>query len=349
LAEKAVGLAANNAWFRHTLGVAHYRAGNWKAALDVLGQNLDLRDGGDSYDWFFLAMASWNLGERERARRWYAAARLRMDRQGPGDEELRRFRAEAAALLGVPEWPAQDGPPAGKDDLALDTLLVELVPGAPWAHSRRALAYCRLGRWDKAALDYAELLKARPDDLECWREYASVLLLQGDRDGYRRVCEGVQERFGRGQGANEPYLLALTLSLAPNGAAEPAQVVEQAQKAVAAHPKAGWYRHALALAHYRAGNFAEADRQCKQSIADDPAWGGHVVNWLLLALAQQQLGHADEARQWLDKATRWIEEKAPGKPKGQEVDLPVPSWGDRLEIQLLRREAEALPSRKQKG
>jgi hypothetical protein len=50
-------------------------------------------------------------------------------------------------------------------------------------------------------------------------------------------------------------------------------------------------------------------------------------------MAHQRLGHARQARQWLDKACRKIGEKKTG------ARLP---WYRRLTFQLLRREAEGL-------
>jgi hypothetical protein len=64
---------------------------------------MKLRDGVDCSEWFFLATAHWQLSEKAKARHWYNRAVDRMDRNQPQNEELRRFRAEAAALLGVKE------------------------------------------------------------------------------------------------------------------------------------------------------------------------------------------------------------------------------------------------------
>jgi hypothetical protein len=51
---------------------------------------------------FLLAMAHWQLGERDEACRWYEKAVELMNTK-PNDAELWRFRSEAAALLGRPE------------------------------------------------------------------------------------------------------------------------------------------------------------------------------------------------------------------------------------------------------
>ena len=105
LAKRAVDVqpANGNSW--KTLGAAQYSAGDWKAARAALEKSMELRKGGDSFDWFFLAMAHWQLGDKEQARKWYDQGVTWMEKNAPQDEELRRFRAEAAALLDLPHSP----------------------------------------------------------------------------------------------------------------------------------------------------------------------------------------------------------------------------------------------------
>src|SRR5262249_11242798 len=59
LATRAVELGPKQPTIWNTLGAAHYRAGDWKASVGALHQSMDLGGGGDSFDWFFLAMAHW--------------------------------------------------------------------------------------------------------------------------------------------------------------------------------------------------------------------------------------------------------------------------------------------------
>jgi tetratricopeptide (TPR) repeat protein len=99
LAKKAVELAPKEGNYWNTLGAAHYRAGDWKAAVAALEKSRELRQGGDIYDWFFLAMAHGHLGEKEEARKWYDRAIAWTDKNNPNDEEVRRFREEAAKVL----------------------------------------------------------------------------------------------------------------------------------------------------------------------------------------------------------------------------------------------------------
>jgi tetratricopeptide (TPR) repeat protein len=109
LAKQAVARAPTNAAFWTTLGVAQYRAGDWPAAVASLEKSMQLGRGGDAADWFFLAMAHWQSGAKDKARPWYDRAVGWTEKNGPKDEELGRLRAEAAALLGLSRPPAATG------------------------------------------------------------------------------------------------------------------------------------------------------------------------------------------------------------------------------------------------
>src|SRR4029450_4177385 len=96
LATKAVELSPQGRRHWNTLGVAHYRAGNWKGAVTALERSVEFRRPGDSFDSYFLAMAHWQLDEKDEARKWYEQAVEWMEKNKPEDEELKRFREEAA-------------------------------------------------------------------------------------------------------------------------------------------------------------------------------------------------------------------------------------------------------------
>jgi tetratricopeptide (TPR) repeat protein len=101
LAKKAVEMAPTEGMYWNTLGAVHYRAGKWKAAIEGLNKSMELRNGGDSFDWFFVAMSHWQLAARDEARKWYEKAIDWMDRNAKDNDELRRFRREAEELLEI--------------------------------------------------------------------------------------------------------------------------------------------------------------------------------------------------------------------------------------------------------
>jgi serine/threonine protein kinase/WD40 repeat protein len=107
LAEKAVRLAPKSMTCRNTLGVAHYRAGHFREAVEVLRPNVDKQmDEVLAYDLYFLAMSYHHLGETVRGRDYYdwAVRWVAMQRDLKPDfrEELTELHAEAEKLLGSP-------------------------------------------------------------------------------------------------------------------------------------------------------------------------------------------------------------------------------------------------------
>ena len=103
LAKRAVEIHPNDGENWNTLGIAHYRDGNWNAALDALQKSMDLRNGGSSVDWFIVAMAHCQKGSDDVSRTWFDKAVRWMETNRPGNKELGRFRAEAAGLLAAKE------------------------------------------------------------------------------------------------------------------------------------------------------------------------------------------------------------------------------------------------------
>jgi tetratricopeptide (TPR) repeat protein len=99
LAAKAVELEPKSANYRNTLGVAYYFAGNWSRAIEELNRSEHM-SASRALDWLFLAMAHKRQGDLATARQWYARAVESLEKEDPETTETKRFRAEAAAVLG---------------------------------------------------------------------------------------------------------------------------------------------------------------------------------------------------------------------------------------------------------
>jgi serine/threonine-protein kinase len=102
LARRAVELAPKQAAYWNTLGVALYRTGDWRGAIKALMKAEELAPGEFlGFNGFFLAMAHWQIADKEKARKWFDQAVEWTEKHHPHDEELRRFRAEGEELLGI--------------------------------------------------------------------------------------------------------------------------------------------------------------------------------------------------------------------------------------------------------
>ncbi len=89
--------------------------------------------------------------------------------------------------------------------------------------------------------------------------------------------------------------------------------------------KRGWSQYLLGLARFRAGKYGDAARELSELQSN--IWPGKVLAWPVLAMANDKLGVANEARNWLMKA-EYLDPKT------------IVLWWDREEFRLLLREAE---------
>ena len=88
-----------NKW--NTLGAALLRSENYPAAVEALQKSCELH-GDEPSNYFFLAMANWQLGNRDAARDWHAKAVKWLERRPQIIAgELYYLRAEAENLLGI--------------------------------------------------------------------------------------------------------------------------------------------------------------------------------------------------------------------------------------------------------
>ncbi len=124
LARRAVELDPQDAKLWRTLGLAHYRAGAWCAAIEAVRKSMavPVQAGGQPAQgslWtmntptsmpqpsgrFILAMAQWRMGRKDEARKSYAEAVGLVQQNRALDADASGLRAEAAAVLGVTDDP----------------------------------------------------------------------------------------------------------------------------------------------------------------------------------------------------------------------------------------------------
>jgi serine/threonine protein kinase/WD40 repeat protein len=206
----------------------------------------------------------------------------------------------------------------------------------------RGDCWARMGQWRLAAADYARAFGEAPGEPSRRFQHVVLRAAAGDEAGYRSACDHMLAVLGK---TNELAWLefgAHAWVIAPEGPAAVAQALRLAERRVAAIPTR-WSGHVLGLARYRAGLFAEAEAGLRASLDRGPGWDAEVLDWLVIAMAQKQLGRADEARRWLGRAETWVSARLRGRPGG--LDRAVPEnwhWRDGILLHLLLREARAL-------
>jgi tetratricopeptide (TPR) repeat protein len=101
VAKKANAKNPSDAAALNVLGIAHFRAGDWKAAITVL-ERAEKLPGKYAGGPFVLAMAHWKQGNKQDANVCYRQANAWMEQHHPCDEELRGLEAEAKTTLVKP-------------------------------------------------------------------------------------------------------------------------------------------------------------------------------------------------------------------------------------------------------
>jgi serine/threonine protein kinase/tetratricopeptide (TPR) repeat protein len=217
---------------------------------------------------------------------------------------------------------------------------IKLQPEQDGFWVQRGCAYAEAGQWEKASADFVRATECKEPHFGAWYCRAMLCLRDGNLDGYRTICSDMLQRF------DVPG--ASTCALTPNSGADSKQLVSLAEKAVA-QSKDHFSVNLLGQALYRAGRFEDAIGRLTEATAltPDPRINDVVYTWFFLAMAHHRLRHADEARHWLDKGIRTMEEELKRPPESDVESVKrtgtiPPNWYRRLTLQLFRREAEEL-------
>jgi tetratricopeptide (TPR) repeat protein len=159
----------------------------------------------------------------------------------------------------------------------------------------RGFTLAELGLWDEAKPLFERAVE-RTDmpNPASWGDYLAVYAASGDLDGLRRIARRTFDRFGKQSG----HLLVASCSLAPGVLTDASRLVEAAGADLAGPRQ----RLAAGLARHRAGRDQEALPLLRQ--AEE---GGDPRAAPALALTENALGNAAEARRALERATSWYD------------------------------------------
>jgi tetratricopeptide (TPR) repeat protein len=140
----------------------------------------------------------------------------------------------------------------------------------------RGRAYQRLKRYELAIADLETALARDPDQPIA-------------RDSLMACCNN----------------RALELAKGPESTRDPQRVLFQARRAIELLPDESLPLNSLGVAQYRAGRYAQAITILEQSLAAG-AGQSDACDLFFLAMAHHRLGHREEARRCLDRATAWL-------------------------------------------
>jgi tetratricopeptide (TPR) repeat protein len=232
------------------------------------------------------------------------------------------------------------------DDASLGwlTAAVERSPKDVARRWQRGDWHAQRGRWQEAVADYQVALEGDPADAGWWLHAAPALVAAGDRDGYRRLCRGVLQRFGETQDPPTADGTAKACLLLPDTDQETERACRLADRAATLgkdHAWAAYFIFCKGLADYRRGDSRAAvaglDPLVPRTASIPPlAAECHLV----LEMALHRQGETEAAREHLARGAKLLQERL-GDPARFSMSQSE-YHHDWLIAWLLGREARAL-------
>jgi serine/threonine protein kinase len=271
-----------------------------------------------------------------------AAAEAKLRRQAEA--------SEAAALAQVGQWrgamtnllASLDAVPPAQALKVADAFFPPEDLKQPWAAPflrARGDWHARHGDSAAAIADFTQALNMEPGDAALHLRLAPLLAENGEAGAYGRHCAQFLKQYRE---TNNPAA-ALDCLLAPAPEVDVPSLAALARNALAAGApaphQAGWPL-LLSLAEYRQGHFAAAADWAGQALSLGDALGeGRTAQAdAVLAMAQQQSNHPDDARAALGRSRQILDTKMP-QPESADLGAQWPDW---VAARLLLHEAEAL-------
>ncbi len=255
------------------------------------------------------AIALQKLGQMPAARESCERFLARLGEQ-PIHPELQPLATEVLSTIG-----GQDkrrvasliGRADAASDLARLAKAIEADPQAVPLFQERGRLLAQLGLWRESADDHLQAVKLNPTSRFPWAIAASTLLMAGDQERYRRLCQDMCEQF---RGTNEADIadsVCKTSLLLPGGVALgelPLQVLRDGAASPRWEHFRPWFLACGALISYREGKYGDAIQWVQQMPGFNTQPG--TLALVVRAMAEQQLGQHEQAVQSLTQAEALI-------------------------------------------
>jgi hypothetical protein len=206
------------------------------------------------------------------------------------------------------------------DDRIFEVLSADLArrPDDLNARRDRATWLARKRRWDEAAADQLRSF-AQPADMlsDPGILLAALRMVSGQAQHYRVMFETLRD-LPPSPLVNSRAVYLVRIGILAHQPPAVANRLVELSGALSARLPAPWVIHGNGAALVRAGRLEEGVSRLEQSLEAGP-WAGDAMNWLMLALAHERLGHPDVARSWSDRADAWLEQATQAITSGRTV------------------------------
>jgi eukaryotic-like serine/threonine-protein kinase len=302
-------------WFAHARRARQFTLrGDWERAEAEDSRALDLGSADELLGWNKRQVLEMSAAEQWQPALWYINRALAA---APADWRLFADRSVIHGNL-------------GKMRECEDDLSQAVARGADAAFLVRiADDFARQAQWQQAEAAFAKAHERGLLPLEVWHCHALVCLKLADQAGYRKICAHLIQAADKKLSAHLANGVVWVSVLGPEAVGDYTillAMAEVAEQNARLETKANTLNSSGAV-FYRAGRFKEAITRIQEGIQIHKAQGRPQV-WLFLAMANQRVGQAVEARKCLARVPP--------------DNIPALGHWENLEIEMLRREARAM-------
>ena len=234
------------------------------------------------------------------------------------------------------------GPSAGPADSLATAQTVRGLRSSADARAQR-------GRWQEAATDLKQVIKADPSEHMNWWLLMPLLIQSGKIADYKTQCKAMLDRFDQ---TSNPMIaervakscLLLPSAVSPANLTRVANMAETALSLGTGSPWYHWFQCTKGLADYRQGRFTSALEgmelaQTELAQSHDSARDRcEAETYFISAMARHQLRQPDEARAALAHGLSIVQTKLPALDSGNLGG----SWYDTVTTYILMREAQGM-------
>jgi WD40 repeat protein/tetratricopeptide (TPR) repeat protein len=214
---------------------------------------------------------------------------------------------------------------------------LQLEPNEPKYWIERGLLHARRADSGRAAADLGRACRLLPDDMLLAAQWMTLLADAGELLQFRRGAEHLLHRASETTSPDVACFLALALIQSPGSTVDWQPVVRLGRFAVSKNAGNACYRHVLAGALLRAGEYREALDELDRSDQIAGKWQARELNDAMRPLVLHKLGRDHESRIALGVLRRWSRDF----PGSTSFGRWASEWWWWYRLRVLRREAEA--------
>jgi serine/threonine protein kinase/Flp pilus assembly protein TadD len=214
-------------------------------------------------------------------------------------------------------------------------------PAAASLFSVLGMMHATREEWGAAITNFTKVVTLMPSDHAAYHYLAALLVQTGDLEMYGRHRGEILRQFGQTTDPVTAERMAKDCLILPPPAADLPAIAKMADTAIAAgsnNKPWPYFQFAKGFAEYRQGRFESAAEWSEKVTAVQWDLYRTVEAYMVLAMAQQQLGKTNEARTALAQGREIADTRFPKAGKGSLSE----QWNDWIIAHALMREAKAL-------